>query len=298
MGLIYHYTSPEGALAILRDKKLWFTDCEYLNDPAELVYCQRLINETWGVTTTDPRAAFENVWSHSDGATISRKYVLCASGDGDNVGLWSGFTKNGLKMGYAIGLDEEVLKRAIEPYRDCDDEHCTFDMKIGPVEYNECVQRERLNEAKSVFDSKMDSLTEDERSPFSATTKDYEYHLALSCELNNAMAFMKRPSFRYENERRVVLEISSEFEGCGSPQSYNVHRGFCPFKLRYRVGATGIITPYFEWDFSAYAKQLIKEVHISPAMEADLAKRGMEQFLGSSGYEDVEVIPSAVRLRF
>ena len=298
MGLIYHYTSPEGALAILRNKKLWFTDCEYLNDPAELAYCQRLINDTWGVATTDPRTAFENVWSHSDGATISRKYVLCVSGDGDNVGLWSGFTKNGLKMGYAIGLDEEVLKRAIEPYRDCNDEYCTFDMQIGRVEYDEGVQRERLIEAKNDFDKKMESLTEDERDPYSATTKDYEYHLALSRELNDVMAFMKHPSFKYENEHRVVLEISTEFEGYGSPQFYSVCREDCSFKLHYQAGATGIITPYFEWDFSSHADSLIKEVCISPAMEADLAKRGMERLLESSGYEGVEVISSAVQLRF
>mgnify|MGYP000222987763 CR=1 FL=1 len=47
MGLVYHYTSPGGALGILQNKALWFTDCEFMNDPTELAYCYELYDRAW-----------------------------------------------------------------------------------------------------------------------------------------------------------------------------------------------------------------------------------------------------------
>ena len=37
-GLAFHYTSPSGLLGILSQKRLWFSDCDYLNDSSESDY--------------------------------------------------------------------------------------------------------------------------------------------------------------------------------------------------------------------------------------------------------------------
>lgn len=47
MGLLYHYTSPGAALSILWNKVLWFSGCEFMNDPEKIAYCHRLYDEAW-----------------------------------------------------------------------------------------------------------------------------------------------------------------------------------------------------------------------------------------------------------
>lgn len=47
MGLVFHYTTSEAAVDILRSHSLWFTDCEYLNDPTEIGYCYQLYRDAW-----------------------------------------------------------------------------------------------------------------------------------------------------------------------------------------------------------------------------------------------------------
>ena len=42
-GFIYHYTSSEGLLGILRDKTLWFTDTMALNDSSEGNYIWEIL---------------------------------------------------------------------------------------------------------------------------------------------------------------------------------------------------------------------------------------------------------------
>lgn len=36
--MIYHYTSPFGLEGILKEKELWFTKSDYLNDSTEMNY--------------------------------------------------------------------------------------------------------------------------------------------------------------------------------------------------------------------------------------------------------------------
>ena len=42
---IYHYTSVDGIIGILRNKELWFTNIYFLNDNQELFYTYKLIDE-------------------------------------------------------------------------------------------------------------------------------------------------------------------------------------------------------------------------------------------------------------
>ena len=45
IGDIYHYTSVDGIIGILKNKELWFTNIYFLNDNQELFYTYKLINE-------------------------------------------------------------------------------------------------------------------------------------------------------------------------------------------------------------------------------------------------------------
>ena len=43
--ILYHYTTQEGLLGIIKDKVIWATHTQYLNDQAEFSYALRLAEE-------------------------------------------------------------------------------------------------------------------------------------------------------------------------------------------------------------------------------------------------------------
>jgi len=40
---LYHYTTASGLLGILRDRRIWMTDIEFMNDAAELAYARPVV---------------------------------------------------------------------------------------------------------------------------------------------------------------------------------------------------------------------------------------------------------------
>ena len=53
--LLYHYTTQEGLLGILRDKCIWATDIRYLNDTSEgQIFTKLFLDELNQRPTTEP----------------------------------------------------------------------------------------------------------------------------------------------------------------------------------------------------------------------------------------------------
>lgn len=322
MGLIYHYTSPEAALSILHGKKLRFTDSEYLNDPAELAYGQELFGAAWSgvcesadvqdileeesvVFSSDPHSEITLTKSpDKDGVFYGiplRFYAFCASTEGDSIGLWNGFVKNGAHLGYAIGFDVDVLKAELSKFHDSDRAHQGFGVLADEVIYDQekqlAIVGDAMCEAKSA--GAFDGLVGEDvwRKALAAGELRENLLTAADCW----KFFIKHEAFSYEREYRVVLQVSQEFVASISAEkdpNQESETQNVLFSFHHRAGASGLMTPYIEWDFSACADRLVREVRVAPSMEVDLAKRGMEALLRHEGYEGVEVIPSNVQLRF
>jgi len=43
---VYHYTSPEGVIGILKNREIFFTDSEYLNDYEERLGIRKVLERT------------------------------------------------------------------------------------------------------------------------------------------------------------------------------------------------------------------------------------------------------------
>lgn len=52
---VFHYTSPEGFLSIQKDEKLWFSDCQFMNDRSEYVYIKEIFQEAAKSTTHEAK---------------------------------------------------------------------------------------------------------------------------------------------------------------------------------------------------------------------------------------------------
>jgi len=127
--IVYHYTSPDGILGILKNKELRFTDCQYLNDKGEFIYIRKplekaykeiiknrnktyeffkdFINELFARPYDDfsSRNDFEENRSSYDFDTVfkfNHHYVLCASMNPDTANMWNYYVKNGVYQGYNL----------------------------------------------------------------------------------------------------------------------------------------------------------------------------------------------------
>lgn len=308
MGIVYHYTSPQGALGILQNRTIWFTDCEFMNDQAELVYCCDLLESVWldacekfgfaedlgrlGVRfCPDPYSdIYLSEHADSDGTyhgTTVRRYILSASRDEDCIGIWNGFVKSTSGFGYALGFDEDVLKRELGKMRSQGQWHKSFDVDVLDVVYEPQKQREEMhNDVNAAVVRALSDVTDD---PMDKLTRAMELRSDLLGIAEKHKPRFKARSFAYEREVRAVIEASDEYVSSLESEL---------MQLKFRAGPSGVITPYLEWNFSSCAQELVREVRLSPYMEIEASKRGMERLLRSEGYVTVRVSNSRVQLRF
>ena len=138
---VYHYTTPEGVYSILKEKKLWFTDCQYLNDRSEFVYIREPFIEAYKKLCIERDESTKDIESFADYMcmaspyenydwdTVSwdgglkgrpmrsgmplryRYYVFCTSCNPDSTNMWNYYVKNGMYRGYNLGIDIKVLEK-------------------------------------------------------------------------------------------------------------------------------------------------------------------------------------------
>jgi len=191
--IVYHYTSPQSVYEILKNKSLWFTDCEYLNDKGELRYYQEPLGDAWrkfheetDIDIGDIDDFIKKSYTTYEDEQCSsllrnetnyyRYYVLCASEDDDNVGLWNYYTKSKNAHGYNLGICADTVKSAF--HGNVSDVMCY----AGNVIYD------RIEQAR-VFFSKMKELygrweKQDDKSPCQYERFDEWFNVEISNFVN------------------------------------------------------------------------------------------------------------------
>jgi len=132
VGPFYHYTSPEGLMGILRNKHIFFTDCQFLNDYQERLEINNELDYFWTTNRRDYDKEFCNLlkcikiseyedvdFTYIEGEEDSvscRYFVMSASNNKDSLNMWKYYAKNGSYNGYNVGLfvpalDDEWIDR-------------------------------------------------------------------------------------------------------------------------------------------------------------------------------------------
>ena len=105
--------------------------------------------------------------------------------------------------------------------------------------------------------------------------------------------FTKSEEFRCEEEYRFVIEVPINHI---LPKEYIEKRFFIQ---GYRVGASGIITPYLEWKFTLDdKKRLFTKITLAPMIEKKLAMASFKRYLHKDVYQNIDIVPSKIKLRF
>lgn len=316
MGIVYHYTSPEAALSILSNKKLRFTDCEYLNDQQELSYCYQLYDQAWieaqrefGISEacierTITQAANPYECESAVGASVgecvsARYYVLCSSTCRDSAVMWSNYAGKTGNAGYALGFDSDALVGALNDIAcQAAAEGLYIEVLEGPVCYDREEQVNVLKELAREYFRVRQKLHTDTADPIDDVMRKEIAHSAHWARMSALAPFMKSPAFSGEQEYRFVLKVAEigELDTYESDEVSRSSEGSAT--LRFHAGHAGVMTAHIEVFLTNAMKEILRSICVAASANQLVAEHGMKRLLTHEGLKNVPVLCSEAHLRW
>ena len=268
--LVYHYTSVDGLLGIIKSKSLWFTECSVLNDESEGIH---IVEKAKEVLMEQPyEKEYVSFVLDSLHDKIKSKCFICSfSRDNDSLPLWQNYTKSNDKAGYNLAFKISDLRNALYKY------FTIFDPRVSiwGVVYNEGIQKEIL---KTTFDKYYERWK---------NTKEMIFlKMFLLSELRIFRFQFKHPAFKPENEVRCTIEFSEN--------EYDMlligEQNFIKFR-----NASGLCAPYLEIPIEV--EKAMKEITFSPMIKDSSAIEAVEMLCKKYGL-NCKINTSNIPLRF
>ncbi|AHF08645.1 DUF2971 domain-containing protein [Desulfitobacterium metallireducens] len=291
--IVYHYTSPDSFLSVVKNKNLWFSDSQFMNDRSEYVHIKNIFKQAakgtphddndkfvdylmgvpyGGITT---QHAISGKGSFSRGIIRTRYYLFCISLDPDSHSMWNYYVKNGYYQGYNFGLSVDALMDSIPQ----------FGQKLthGKVNYNVEEQilhtHNKIMELSKEFDYNIKAGIDEELCIESYQEKLAEYLL-------QRCMFYKNPAFKHEEEYRFLIEAPAITTDSGGT-------------VEHHVGGGGLIVPHLVVTFDPI--QSIRSITLAPMMEPEVAKQGVQRLLANKIPEiksQINIDFSQINVRF
>jgi hypothetical protein len=265
---LYHYTDAQGLLGILKNKKFWATDINFLNDAMELKYASDLINTIIDAKiSANNNEALKEFLGHSKTflmlqSSSMNAYVTCLCEKGNLLSQWRAYGASG--AGYSIGVISESLKGKDREGPGAP----VIETRLRKIIYTKDVQERLVMETIDRFcDLFLRMLEETDEDRKRSVTNDFANYLP--AELSEYLYCFKSPVFEEEQEWRVIHTV------------LNYH----PYDeiddtLKFRASGGNVI-PYIELDFTPPTQPFvargypISSVTFGPSLHPDLTKRSL-----------------------
>lgn len=286
----YHYTSPEGMLAIVKNKSVYFTDIRYFNDKSENIYIYKCFfdflnnhpgeyNILESVLNKIVNTPKEKIMS-LDVSQVDvdfpfkipnrRCFVLCTCKDSDSLCMWNYYVKNGTYQGYNIGLSPANFLKSIK------DASKDFEILYGDVIYKTDTQQEEIKKVAEALETH-----------FSKEDDFMRAAVALYLYIQRYSSFFKSDKFSHEKEYRFVISIDDDKLMNAVKESTNI-------SYDYRT-SNGLIIPYINVRFS---DDTVKKITISPIIEKEITIKSIIELCENHSYKSVIVESSNIPIRY
>jgi hypothetical protein len=269
-GRLYHYTSFTGLLGIVDSRALWASDIRYMNDSAELKHAADLINTevTNRIGAGHPKPDLLSQFLDWVTHRITNGHMLFASSfrsNGNLLSQWRGYSRLG--KGVSLGFDPDHILGCAEQQS----------FQIGKCIYS-CESQARL--ISQVIDA-VEILAEG-HFPDSATqakTGVNSYHSVfhlIESDLLRIAAILKHPSYREEEEWRVVSPVITDYVEA---------------PVLFREG-TSMLVPYIEFSLIDQGNSpiAIEHLFLGPTPNITISMNSLTMFLAKNGIRPDEGI--------
>lgn len=281
--IIFHYTTLEGFVGILKNRGFRLSNPRFLNDAEEVLNGVKLATQLIALLLPKKRyKQFKNVLSKTHEKLLEQKfnkyYVASFSLDGDSLAQWRAYAANG--AGISIGFD--TGKKTKFPHFSC-----LPDYYLTKVIYDD---REKVKIMLHVVKQYANEYQKDIKKIGARYDDDYADYLVLS--LSFFFINFKNSAFSAEQEVRIVLSTQDTDQFGGK---------------EYRI-SNGLIVPYV-CTYNLHIKEPesgnkikpdplpISNVVIGPIAHQDAVIESIKTFLSDSGYSNVEVTKSKIPYR-
>jgi hypothetical protein len=227
--LLYHYTSQTGIIGIVRNKSIWATDIQYLNDAAELQNAIELVRKEFRKKREleSQESAIIDEFSNHFESGLTNFLIYCVfslSEEGDLLSQWRSYCPE--SGGYSIGFDPSLLVGVVK--------------KPG-FSLVKCIydRTEQENIIRQLIDQSVNAYKNPQNGIVNIAVEDFFEKFRRICPM------FKDPSFSEEREWRLVSNFPN-------------------LQPNFRKGKS-LITPYVEIKLAAKEEYIpIKQVFIGP----------------------------------
>jgi hypothetical protein len=283
-GHLFHYTTIEGLLGILRENRLWATHVAYLNDPSELTHAHDLIQEELASRMSATESSIDREFigraqraiNPHDG--MQQYFAACFCEKSDLLSQWRAYSNR--DGGYALGFATRQMERVAMP---------SPTLALRRVIYDHDTQRTLVANTLDATLAKLGELSSG-MDLQSATSLIATLVSFLRDHLAEFHFSFKNQAFAEEREWRLVF------------MSQVWQRETLFEQLKFRPGH-GSPIPYVSVDFAdtvgPNASRLpLEHVVFGPTLDVHLAGRSLGLLLNTAGYASTEVASSSVPLRY
>lgn len=296
-GSVYHYTNISALEGIIKNKTLWVTKSDFLNDKTEYIYAINLINKVFNKNKYAylNNNALKNIIQIIK-KRLSRSFIFSTSLNGDSTNLWGNYSKG---EGYNIcfnlekvfgkfwngkifvvgnkkqkdGTSKQYMIPRVDQYK-------TVSMTPGKVIYDPSIQEETITDIFNFMDSiyksnflyykEIINLKNNDTKSLDMLNTYTDYAIgAAQMILSNQVQLFKNPVFKQDEEYRILFDINRKID-----------------VIKYRA-FNNVFVPYIEVIFEGDNdnKLPIDKIIIGPKNNLDIAEKGLRSFLVNQGYK-------------
>lgn len=259
--VLYHYTSVEGALSIVKSAKLWHSSSSGMNDYLEGTWLLHLLDVSLRdrVTEESERANLD-LLRHAVFGWQNRAYLTCFSADGDVLSQWRAYAQDGTGMALGFNVNGGNLNLVKgPPVTNAGPDHS---LAISEVRYSDSLGE--------LSDAALDAAQRGPEDPC---------FLEAQIALSTSRWITKKPAFREENEWRII-SLPVEFDG-GVGGGVTV---ISEPSVRSFRAAAGRLQSFYEIPFERAA---LTEIVLGPRSAVDPEELGM--LLRDQGYGSIHI---------
>lgn len=263
---LYHYTTFNGLLGIVNTRTLWASDIRYMNDSAELKHTVDLIrieiNDRVGAGHANPDllTQFLDWVTHR----ITNGHMLFASSfraNGNLLSQWRGYSRIG--KGVSLGFNPESILNCAQKQS----------FQIGKCIYDRNEQKQLINQVIDSVEELAEVHYDDQDTRDKGSTGKGYHHIfqKIESDLLRIAAILKHPSFKEEEEWRIVSPVITDF---------------LKEPVLFREG-TSMLVPYIAFSLVTDSNPAIALEHLflGPTPNITISMNSLTMFLSTHGIQ-------------